>query len=92
MTTSYHNARERARRIVILVILIVLGAGPSERILECKVLACEDDYYDWYVFESGDVQNPGFYRVASPQRRTALRPGRKARSLIVIAVVAVIAV
>ena len=57
----YHNTNDEAGTII----LIVLGAGPSERILECKVLACEDGYYDWYVFESGDVQNPGFYRVAN---------------------------
>ena len=28
------------------VLLTVLRTGPSERILECKVLACEDGYYD----------------------------------------------
>ena len=56
----YHNTNDEARTVV----LVVLGTGPSERILECKVLACEDGYYDWYVFECGDIQNPGFYRVA----------------------------
>ena len=57
----YHNTNDKAGTII----FIVLGTGPSERILECKVLACEDGYYDWYVFESGEVQNPGFYRVAN---------------------------
>ena len=57
----YHNTNAEAGT----VILIVLGTGPSERILEWQCLACEDGYYDCYVFESGGVQNPGFYRVAS---------------------------
>ena len=57
----YHNANDEAGTVA----LVVLGTGPSERILECKVWACEDGYYDWYVFESGDIQNPGFYRVAN---------------------------
>ena len=57
----YHNTNDEAGTII----LIVLGTGPSERILESKALACEDAYYDWYVFESGEVQNPGFYRVAN---------------------------
>ena len=56
----YHNTNDEAGTIV----LVVLGTGPSERTLECKVLACEDGCYDWYVFESGEIQNPGFYRVA----------------------------
>ena len=56
----YHNTNDEAGTIV----LVVLGTGPSERTLECKVLACEDGYYDWYVSESGEIQNPGFYRVA----------------------------
>ena len=57
----YHNTNDEAGTVV----LIVLGTGPSECILEYKVLACEDGYYDWYVHGSGDIQNPGFYRVAN---------------------------
>ena len=34
----YHNTNDEAGTIIV----IVLGTGPSERILECKVLACED--------------------------------------------------
>ena len=64
----YHNTNDEAGT----VILIVLGAGPGERILECKGLACEDGYYDWYVFESGDVQNPGFTLLRMVARTMSL--------------------
>ena len=53
----FHNTNEGAGTVV----MVVLGTGPNDRTLECKVLACEDDYYNWYVFESGDIRNPGFY-------------------------------
>ena len=64
----FHNTNDEAGTVV----PVVLGTGPSERILECKVLVCEDGYYDWYVFESGDIQNSGFYRVANGSKDDGL--------------------
>jgi len=46
-------------------ILYVLAKVPDERILECRVLAVEDPYYRWWVFESNETENPGLYRFAS---------------------------
>ena len=45
-------------------LLIVLAKIPDERILQCRVLAVEDPYYEWWVFESNETDNPGLYRFA----------------------------
>ena len=56
----YHNSEEQAGTVV----FAVRNETEDPRILECEVFACEDDYYAWYVFESGELANPGLYRIA----------------------------
>jgi hypothetical protein len=56
----YHNSEEQAGTVV----FAVQNETEDPRILECEVFACEDDYYAWYVFESGELANPGLYRIA----------------------------
>ena len=56
----YHNSEEQAGTVV----FAVRSETEDPRIHECEIFACEDDYYAWYVFESGELANPGLYRVA----------------------------
>ena len=69
----YHNTNDEAGT----VILIVLGTGPSERILECKVLACEDGYYDWYVLSPAKFRTLGLTEL-----RMVVRMMRSPRSMV----------
>ena len=43
---------------------VCLAKGPIPRVMQCKVLAAEDPYYSWWLFDSHQAENPGLYRFA----------------------------
>ena len=46
-------------------LMVGLRKGPIPRLMQCKVLAAEDQYYSWWLFEDHTSENPALYRFAS---------------------------
>ena len=56
------------RRVLAIIfpkgLLLVLAKTAEPRILQCKMLAVEDPFYRWWLFESSEGENPCLYRFA----------------------------
>jgi len=58
----YHDKPERPAGSIILVVRSRLDRA---RTYECTAIIAQDGYYDWWLFKSGEAENPGLYRAAN---------------------------